>query len=409
MQLVVVEGVDRASVALAVGAQTYARGVEYAQQRAVMHMEWDGAAGVLEAVVRGSSGTYYETAVYFQPQAGAELAFGFGECTCPVGVNCKHVVAVAVAATGATSTAAMTSRGQGASTWEQTLSSLLAPAQPAPHQPADAAPLAIELSLSIPPARPERRTGVSAAPKLLARLVRSGRTGWVGNGMTWSRLESPYTFGDCRASHVRLLRELYALHKSCTSAPGYYAREDKTIDLAAFGSRRLWSFLDEAADIGLQIVHARKRFGPLERYGHAELCLDVTAGAGPASLVIAPVLRLAGVEAPDGDAMPVLFIGAEGHGVVHVSRTQVQGNPDAAEWQFQLAKLATPAPPPLQRMALEGQRLPVPDGQQARFRDEFYARLRHLAPVVSSDGAFTPPAISAPTLVLRASYGDRPI
>jgi hypothetical protein len=56
---------------------------------------------MLEAVVRGSDGTHYETAVYFQSQAGAELTFGFGECTCPVGVNCKHVVAVAVAATGA--------------------------------------------------------------------------------------------------------------------------------------------------------------------------------------------------------------------------------------------------------------------------------------------------------------------
>jgi hypothetical protein len=67
---------------------------------------------------------------------------------------------------------------------------LLAPAQLSPHQPADAAALAIELSLFIPPARPERRTAVSASPQLLVRLVRSGRTGWVGNGMTWSRLES---------------------------------------------------------------------------------------------------------------------------------------------------------------------------------------------------------------------------
>ncbi len=301
-----------------------------------------------------------------QSRADAALAFAFGECSCPVGINCKHVVA-------------RTGRGQPAPAWEQTLSSLLAPARPAPHQPADAVALAIELSLFIPQARPERRTAAPASPQLLARLVRSGRTGWVGNGMTWSRLESPYNFGDCCTSHVRLLRELYALHKSRTRTTGYYASDDKMTDLAAFGSRRLWSVLDEAADIGLQIVHARKRLGPVEPYGHAELCLDVTAGAAPGSLVIAPVLRLAGADEPD--AMPVLFIGAEGHGVVHVSRRQVQGNPNAAEWQFQLAKLATPAPPPLQRMTLEGQRLPLPDGQQARFRDEFYARLRHLAPV----------------------------
>jgi hypothetical protein len=182
MQLVVVEGVDHASVAPAVGAQTYAKGVEYARKRAVLHMEWDGEASVLEAVVRGSGGTCYETAVYFQPQAGAELAFAFGECSCPVGINCKHVVAVAVAATGATRNAAKTGRGQPAPAWEQTLSSLLAPAQPTQHQPADAAALAIELSLFIPPVRPDRRTGVSASPQLLARLVRPGRTGWWATG-----------------------------------------------------------------------------------------------------------------------------------------------------------------------------------------------------------------------------------
>ena len=41
----------------------------------------------------------------------------------------------------------------------------------------------------------------------------------------------------------------------------------------------------------------------------------------------------------------------------------------------------------------------------ARFRDEFYPRLRHLAPVTSSDGAFTPPEISGPTLVMRTAQG----
>ena len=107
-----------------------------------------------------------------------------------------------------------------------------------------------------------------------------------------------------------------------------------------------------------------------------------------------------------GDTIPVLFIGAQGHGAVLVSRTQVQRNAPA-DWSLQLAKLATPAAPPLQRMVLEDQRLPVPAGQHARFRDEFYPRLRRLAAVTSSDGSFTPPAISGPTLVLRATYGDR--
>ncbi|MGH3787801.1 MAG: SNF2-related protein [Pseudonocardiaceae bacterium] len=405
MQLVVVEGVDPASISAAVDVQTYARGLAYARQRAVLHMEWDGADSAMRAVVRGSSGAGYQTAVYLESRGGAQLEFAFGECTCPVGIDCKHVVAVAIAAAGTASPAKSAGGGQPAPSWEQTLGALLAP----PQQPTDGTPLAIELSLSIAPAGTPRSAGVSAGPKLLARLVRPGHTGWVSGGMSWSRLETAYSFGDCQASHVRLLRELYALHKPHSSAPSYYysTRDDKTIDLAASGSRRLWSFLDEAADIGLEIVHARKRLGAVERYGHAELCLDVTAGTGPGSLAIAPVLRLDGARQSDGDEVPVMFIGADGHGVVHVSQTQMQGNPNPTEWRFRLAKLTNPVPPPLQRMVLEGQRLPVPEGQAGRFRDDVYPRLRQLATVVSSDSAFTPPAISEPTLVLRAAYGDR--
>ena len=48
----------------------------------------------------------------------------------------------------------------------------------------------------------------------------------------------------------------------------------------------------------------------------------------------------------------------------------------------------------------------MPAAEQARFRDRYYPRLRQMATVISSDGSFTPPVISDPTLVLRASYGD---
>jgi hypothetical protein len=162
-------------------------------------------------------------------------------------------------------------------------------------------------------------------PKLLARLVRPGRSGWVGGQMSWGRLNSSYYFNDCQASHVQLLRELYALHNSRSSVTSYYStRGDKTIDLATFDSRRLWPLLDEAAEIGLQLVHARKRWGPVQRPGRAELCLDVRTGAEPGSLVVAPVLQLDDHCEDRGDAVPVLFIGRQGHGIVLVSRTQLE-------------------------------------------------------------------------------------
>ena len=90
---------------------------------------------------------------------------------------------------------------------------------------------------------------------------------------------------------------------------------------------------------GLQIVHARKRFGAVDRYGRAELCLDVTAGPAAEALEIAPALRFAAAEEADTDALPILFLGAEGHGVVHVSRAQSRGG-------SRPRALAVPAGPP---------------------------------------------------------------
>ena len=153
---------------------------------------------------------------------------------------------------------------------------------------------------------------------------------------------------------MRVLRELYALHSAGSGPSRYhYGGSDRTIELAGVG-RGLWSVLDEAADVGLQIVHARKRFGTVDRYGSAQLCLDVTSGPAAEALEIAPALRLHAAEETDADALPILFLGAEGHGVVHVSRAQSRVDPDPAHWRFRLARLATPAPPPLRRLVLEG-------------------------------------------------------
>ena len=49
----------------------------------------------------------------------------------------------------------------------------------------------------------------------------------------------------------------------------------------------------------------------------------------------------------------------------------------------------------------------VPAAEHDRFRDDYCPRLRRTATVVSADGSFTPPTISAPALVLHADYRDR--
>ena len=248
----------------------------------------------------------------------------------------------------------------------------------------------------------------SARPpvRLMARMVQPGKHGgWIGGTLSWGKLDSYGYFGGYPATQVRLLRELLALYRARDNQSYYYHSHgnDRSIELSAFESGRLWPLLDEAGRAGLQLVYGHK-LGAVERYREARLCLDVTQGEADGELVVAPVI---GVDSPEGEAVvPVRFIGTEGHGVVYLDQAEAQRSAVPASWRFRLARLSQPVPAQLQEMALAGQRLTVPAAGHAQFRDRFYPRLRQMATVISSDGSFIPPVISDPTLVLRASYGD---
>jgi superfamily II DNA or RNA helicase len=409
MRRLTVAGIDVTDVERAVGPGAYAKGARCAVQQAVLHMEWDDEEQALSGLVRGSGGEAYHTAVYFDPDPDGGLCFDIGECSCPVEMDCEHVVALALAAASNSAAGeparAGSSPSRPAPGWERSLISLFEPVAFAAADARGGTPLAIELTPSAAPRSTSSgysAPGDPATPRLLARVVRQGRTGWVSGGMSWTGLASLHNQGH-RESHLRLLRELYALSRSASAQQGYYYgyQQEKTIDLAAFGSRQLWSMLEEADSIGLRLVHARKALGALDPPGRAELCLDITRGVEPGSSHVVPVLR---VDGTDETRVPVGFIGAGGHGVLHVDAAQAGGDPGT--WRLGLARLATPAQPMLQRMVLGGERLEIPAEQRDRFREEFYPRLRHQATIVSSDGSFTPPAISDPTLVLHAGYGD---
>src|SRR5205823_2160213 len=287
--------------------------------------------------------------------------------------------------------------------WERSLESLLEPAPAGPESRPGGTPLAVEITLSPAPPPTWSRTARSGPMTLLARLVRPGRNGWVGGGLSWTKLENLHLYGDHLVPHVRLLQELYALHRAREGRSHYYSYgEEKAIDLSVFESGQLWPLLDEAEAIGLRLVHARKWLGDLERYRSAELCLDVTRGDGSGSLAIHPGILIDGIPA---DAVPVLFIGTQGHGLVYVDPSDTARSGDLSDWHLRLARMAKPVPQPLQRLALERHHLDIPAAGHAHFREGYYPRLRHVATVTSSDGSFTPPEISDPTLVLRASYG----
>jgi len=87
-------------IASAVSRGAFERGQQYWRQKRVLSLQWDegadGEATILSSV-RGSAWVPYDVDVAVEEAAGGSLLV-HGECSCPVGVNCKHVVAVLFAA-----------------------------------------------------------------------------------------------------------------------------------------------------------------------------------------------------------------------------------------------------------------------------------------------------------------------
>ena len=395
MKRTTVEGIRTEDVSDAVGDLGAARGRRYAENGAVLYSDWHERSRQLRAVVRGSHSQVYSVVVSFEPDGFGGLELVDGECSCPVGVMCKHVAAAALAAIAPGTVAA--AAAPTVPSWEETLDGLL-PVE-VPVRGVGTGELAIELT--------------AEDGGLSARLLRPGAKGWVNGGLSWNKLDRPQARLDHRPDHLALARELYALHLAADEEeyrPYRHYADERTLDLGAVTSARLWPLLDEAAAVGLQLRHAAKRLGALEPYRRAELTLDVTSVGGDAapstaagSLRIRPVLRFADEDSPDADARPVAFLGGErAHGVVYVSAAAAA--PSSAP--LGLARLDALVPRSVQRAALAGNDVTVPAEASARFAERFAPRLARLRTVISSDGSYRPPRIEPPVLVLRASFGD---
>ena len=408
MQRVVLRDVDLESFIDSVGAERYAEGAAAAKNDAVIQTAWEASRQQLTGTVRDGS-DIRTVSISFRASAGFPLRFRTGYCSCAEGENCVHIAALFAAATDdASSPAPKPVAPPSVLPWEQSLDSLLAGSDsktapaPAPHTGPGPTPIALELALvpdtpvRYPAVRDGKEEWPSSKVRLQARLVQTGKSGnWISGGLSWSRLDYIRFREEHPVSHVTLLNELLALYRASGAQRSlYYSYGDqKTIDLSACESRNLWPILDQAAEIGLPLVY-QGTLGEVPPPGTAELCLDVTTSG--TSLRVTPVLH---DRENDAELTPLRFIGTEGHGVVYVPRGE---SPD----RFRLARLAVPAHPRLQAMELAGEHLEVPAAGQAAFGGRYYPRLRRMARVISSDGSFTPPPVSPPTLVLRADYAE---
>ncbi len=393
--------IDLGEIEAVVGERSFERGLAYAREGRVVKLEWNPHTQALTGSVIGH-GAVYATAAYFTSVGSGALTFEDGECSCPMGYNCKHVPAIVVAATDlglpwlepGQRPLHPVNTSSPLPSWEVPLRALVDP----PEARVSGTPMAIELAMH------RGGAGERGGRRLLGRLMRPGaRGGWINGSMAWSGLDTWHVKNaGFRPDHLALVSELHAIRQASqrrtfSYSYGSYGAE-KTLDLSDYGTQ-LWSMLDEAARIGLPLIHARSSLGELARHVHGEVQLDVTQPAGADSEVRGR-LRI------DGDGAvglePLVFLGpsGDGHGIVCAE----PGPGDIDSRPLRMVRLARPVAQQLQRMLLDGGSLVIPATDLRRFSEELCPALARVATVMSSDGSFTPPEVSPPSLLLRARY-----
>ncbi len=370
----------------------------------MISLEWDAIDSELTGTVIGQ-GRIYATTAEFLP-LGVDLVFAGGVCTCPVGADCKHVAALAVAAVegSAQITYSVAEPAQVSPSWEVALTDLV------DGQAADVSGLALALDFALKEPR-----GREVERQLAVRMMRPGaREAWITGTLTWNALEAPYgACRDIRDDQLRIAKEIWGLHRSARSGREgyYYYHQEKALDLALIDSPRLWNLLDDALRHGVKLLQDGHALAPIRA---AEVVFDITRQAAADRALVRARLRyedeldeaLAGpVEGDDRSIDPILFIGQHGNGLVCVERNHDVSGRGTEGGRIQLVRMTRPVTRRLQEIVLEDERIEIPIDQFDRFVEQHYPALRNVASVISSDGWFSPPVISAPSLRLEAIHG----
>ncbi|WP_064060336.1 DEAD/DEAH box helicase [Rhodococcus pyridinivorans] len=351
------------SLIAAVGRPAFDRGMRYADRGAVVDCGFDEDNFVGFGRIAGTR--VYQAVVQLHPGPRG-LEFEYGECSCPVGYDCKHTVALLLALL-----VPQEDMTPDTPSWEAPFEALFAD-----HETGSGVPLALQLALT-------QRTH-APAPMLTARVLRPGRTGWVSGNISWQNIA--YTY-DVNEQHRQLLLEFAALVHASTRR--CYSSAQTTLDLSAV-SPRLWSLLDDAHRLGIELRYAQKKHGAVPPPGTADV------------LTVTPALHIG----DDSTGTAVAFIGTPAHGVVYLpSGDHDRGAP--ADLPFRLAQLRNPVAAGMQQLLQSGGALTVPADQVPRFATTYYPRLQRAATVTSADGSFTAPTVSGPTLLLHVAFRPR--
>jgi len=404
---------DDATLRAIAGPTVFARGRAYAAAGRVRGLEIVGPWSV-RAGVQGN-GRAYRTELELYVARG-ELQWS-GSCTCPMQVDCKHVVAVAIIARqrlgtlspaagwsapgevgtpGASGPPGAAQRGSAPPPtrpigppepteplWERALRGVLADA----GQPAGSTPVGLLIEAAAPVHMPYARQRVqSTAEHLVLRPVVPGRTGWVVSTLTWAGLDYAGPYGALRLAPAQLAA-LRALVTPARQGWGFRAGERVRLDELGAG----WAAaLRECRRTGIRLVSHPRHSGEVTLLDEpARVVLDLaTDDDGGVTLVPELVLPEA-----------VRELGGEWR---HI------GAPPTGMWIAEGADLTLVGiDPPIDLDTLrliEGGAVRVPPGDVGRFVSGHLPALARRFDIRSRDDSVAVPEVGPPRLLVTVAH-----
>lgn len=397
--------VDVPGLIRAVGPATIARATTYARGGHVLSLDWDAEAGELAAQVQGSEDEPYECVARIRRVSGRDVYAG-GRCTCPVGNDCKHVLAALLMANEQTVRARMGIAVQEPAlppsaptqpAWRAALAEILAPSTAV--RPSRETPLGLQFELRDLDREARKRFGGAYArhrregTKLGIRPVsfNPGTGRWGRGALSWQTFSRRDHHAEYKPAQFRVLQQFQPLQLS--HGGDHWRGPDSWIYLDDFASPLLWAVLDDAAAAGVALVAPRKN-GRVHVAGLAEVGLDVRA-ADDGGLALAPSLAF------DGEEVPASSAGTIGdHGAYAALR-------NGTDELIVLAPTSRRLTDREQALLRRDGAITVPAGDRNAFFADLYPDLARGLAVASADQSVELPRIEPPILVLTGTFEPR--
>ncbi|WP_029433168.1 DEAD/DEAH box helicase [Blastococcus sp. URHD0036] len=364
-----------------VGEDTFRRGALYADEGRVLDIDFRIATREMSADVAGSGGLLYRPMARYD----AIQHRWRGACSCPIGMDCKHVAAMLVAARESGIVALVGPSAPavaGPPAWERALADLVQDG--VPSRAGRVVAMGLQFQVDPQQGRP--------ASVRLQPVVPGARSRWVRTGVSWRNL--PYEHHTNRdAAHVAAL---LAVHQAARGpeASGYYYGAEPPVLLEAAGPG-LWPALRQAVDDGVTLLTRRNE--PVRVLTDpGELVVDVRSDGD--GLRLQAVAELGdGVRVPAGS---LLLLGNPPHGAALVPGADRL--PEEAGSGLVLVPLQR-IPRTVQKLLAAGD-VRVPADDRARFLTGFYPALRRALPVRSPDASVELPEVLPPRLHLLVEH-----